>query len=63
MQHSNAEGHGQMANLDLGHAQARPTAFAQSGSGEVRRTQYMLVITAISSVIIIVVAALFISLF
>lgn len=63
MQHSNAEGHGQMANLDLGHSRARPTAFAQSGSGEVHRTQYMLVLTSIASVIIIVVAALFMSLF
>ncbi len=53
-----------MANLDLEHSTAKQGTFAPSGAdGELHRTQYMLVVTAISSVIIIVVAALFMSLF
>lgn len=53
-----------MTHLDLGHTEAKPGTFAQSGAdGGVHRTQYMLAITAIASVIIIVVAALFMSLF
>ncbi|MHB1101588.1 MAG: hypothetical protein ACYC0C_02150 [Devosia sp.] len=53
-----------MALLDLGHSDAKPAALARNGAdGEVHRTQYMLVITAIGSVSIIVVAALFMSLF
>jgi hypothetical protein len=53
-----------MANLDIGRAAAKPAAFAQNRAGEEpHRTQYMLVITATASVSIIVVAALFMSLF
>jgi hypothetical protein len=53
-----------MTNLDLGHAEAKQGTFAEgSADGERHRTQSMLVITAIASVIIIVVAALFMSLF
>lgn len=53
-----------MTHLDLGHTEAKPGAFPQSrADGEVHRTQYMLAITAIASVIIVVVAALFMSLF
>jgi len=48
-----------MAHLDLGHPDTKP------GSGEeaVQRTQVMLAVTAIASVSIVVVAALFMSLF
>lgn len=53
-----------MAHLDLGHSDAKPATFARNGADEaLHRTQYMLVITTIGSVSIIVVAALFISLF
>ena len=53
-----------MAHLDLGHAAAKSPAFAPNRAGEEpHRTQYMLVITATASVSIIVVAALFMSLF
>ena len=52
-----------MAHIDLGLTDVKSRGL-RSGPGEaVQRTQYMLVITAVSSIIIIVVAALFISLF
>lgn len=53
-----------MAHIDLGHAAARPAASTGNGAGgELQRTKYMLVVTTIASVSIIVVAALFMSLF
>jgi hypothetical protein len=53
-----------MAHLDVEHADAEPDAFASSApAGELQRTKYMLVITVIASISIIVVAALFMSLF
>jgi hypothetical protein len=53
-----------MAHTDLGDSDAEPTAYGQDSAGEqLNHTKIMLVVTAIASVIIIVVAALFMSLF
>lgn len=53
-----------MAHIDLEHSGTKTGAFATSQGGlEVSRTKYMLAITTIASVGIIVVAALFMSLF
>lgn len=53
-----------MAQVDLAHSDVIPAALADNGAGgELHRTHYMLVISAVASVSIIVVAALFMSLF
>ena len=53
-----------MAHIDLEHSGAKRGVFAsQATTGETGRTKYMLAITTIASVGIIVVAALFMSLF
>ena len=52
-----------MAHIDLGHEDAKLVRLPGAPDIEVHRTQYMLAITSIASVIILVVAALFISLF
>lgn len=49
-----------MARAEFGHAQERPTP---APGVQVQRTQYMLAVTSAASVVILVVAALFISLF
>lgn len=52
-----------MANADLGHDAARRVILPGTPEAQVHRTQYMLAVTSAGSVIILVVAALFISLF
>ncbi|MDP1729575.1 MAG: hypothetical protein Q8L54_00020 [Devosia sp.] len=52
-----------MAHLDLGHLDSKPRGLRDGHEEAVRRTQAMLAATAIGSVSIIVVAALFMSLF
>lgn len=49
--------------MDLGHADAKRVVLPGAPGVAVHRTQYMLAVTSIASVIILVVAALFISLF
>ncbi len=53
-----------MAHIDIEHSGARRGALtSRASAGEIGRTKYMLAITTIASVGIIVVAALFMSLF
>jgi hypothetical protein len=52
-----------MAHVDLGHSNIKMVSLPGAPGQAVHRTQYMLAITSIASVIILVVAALFISLF
>ena len=52
-----------MAQTDIGGVEPVAGAAAQDAGEAITRTHYMLVITAIGAVIIIVVAALFMSLF
>lgn len=52
-----------MAHIDLGHSDAKRVVLPGAPDEAVHRTQYMLAITSVASVIILVVAALFISLF
>ena len=52
-----------MAHVDLAHSDTKMVSLPGAPGEAVHRTQYMLAITSVASVIILVVAALFISLF
>lgn len=52
-----------MAQADVGQARAKRPVVPGGADAGVQRTQYMLAITSAASVIILVVAALFMSLF